>query len=79
MSFFEQIQSSLAGQESQPPIHLWHPELSGDIDIIIRANGDWYHEGGLIKRQQLVKLFASILRRESDGEYYLVTLLKNGV
>jgi hypothetical protein len=73
MSVFDHIQSVLEGQESQPPIHLWHPELSGDIDITIRANGDWYHEGGLIKRLQLVKLFASILRRESDGDYYLVT------
>ena len=73
MSVFDHIQSVLEGQESQPPIHLWQPELSGDIDITIRANGDWYHEGGLIKRLPLVKLFASILRRESDGDYYLVT------
>lgn len=73
MSVFDHIQSLLEGQESQPPIHLWQPELSGDIDIVIRANGDWYHEGGLIERPQLVKLFASILRRESDGQYYLVT------
>ena len=73
MSVFDHIQSQLEGQKTQPPIHLWQPELSGDIDITIRANGDWYHEGGLIKRLQLVKLFASILRRESDGDYYLVT------
>lgn len=73
MSVFDHIQSQLGEQDAQPPIHLWHPELSGDIDITIRANGDWYHEGGLIKRLQLVKLFASILRRESDGDYYLVT------
>lgn len=73
MSVFDHIQSLLEGQDAQPPIHLWHPQLSGDIDIIIRANGDWYHEGGLIQRPQLVKLFASILRRENDGDYYLVT------
>ena len=58
---------------SQPPIHLWDPDLSGDIDILIRRDGSWIHEGGEIKRQSLVNLFASILRRESDGEYYLVT------
>ena len=73
MSIFDHIQSQLDGQDAQPPLHLWQPELSGDIDITIRANGDWYHDGGLIKRLQLVKLFASILRREADGEYYLVT------
>jgi len=56
-----------------PPLHLWHPPLSGDIDIRIDASGEWYHEGTKIEREALVKLFASILRREEDGEYYLVT------
>lgn len=56
-----------------PPLHLWNPELSGDIDIVIQRDGQWVHEGGVIKRQPLVNLFASILRREDDGDYYLVT------
>jgi hypothetical protein len=55
-----------------PPLEQWHPELSGDIDITIRADGTWYHEGELIGRDSIVRLFASILRREEDGEYYLV-------
>ena len=56
-----------------PPLHLWHPPLSGDIPIVIAADGRWYHDGGQIKRHALVRLFASILRREEDGDYYLVT------
>tara|TARA_R110002049_G_scaffold295342_3_gene482670 strand:+ start:11073 stop:11609 length:537 start_codon:yes stop_codon:yes gene_type:complete len=56
-----------------PPLHLWHPELSGDIPIVINTQGEWYHDGGKIERESLVHLFASILRREDDGEYYLVT------
>ncbi len=56
-----------------PPLHLWHPELSGDIDINIATDGTWYHEGAPIERESLRNLFASILRREGDGEYYLVT------
>jgi hypothetical protein len=56
-----------------PPLHLWNPSLSGDIDIIIKRDGQWIHEGTVIERQSLVRLFASILRREADGEYYLVT------
>ena len=56
-----------------PPLHLWQPALSGDIAIRITAEGDWYHEGGKIERAALVRLFASILRREDDGQYYLVT------
>jgi hypothetical protein len=58
---------------SQPPLHLWHPQLTGDIDILIRRDGSWIHEGRPINRPELVRLFASILRREDDGEYYLLT------
>jgi|TARA_B100001964_G_C14137481_1_gene555820 hypothetical protein len=56
-----------------PPVHLWDPPLSGDIDIRISRSGTWFHEGTAITRQRLVRLFSSILRRESDGCYYLVT------
>lgn len=57
---------------SHPPVHLWHPENVKDIDMQILANGDWVHEGSVIKRQRLVHLFASVLRKEDD-DYYLVT------
>lgn len=56
-----------------PPLHLWHPALSGDIPIRIDKQGAWHHDGSKIARESLVRLFASILRREADGEYYLVT------
>jgi hypothetical protein len=56
-----------------PPLHLWDPPLSGDIAIRIAADGCWYHEGTPLRREALVRLFASILRREDDGHYYLVT------
>ncbi len=71
----DQLSGQIDGAKSvsRPPLHLWHPPLSGDIDILIRRDGSWIHEGGPIRRPALVKLFASILRREEDGEYYLVT------
>ena len=56
-----------------PPLHLWNPELSGDIPIRITRDGTWYHDGDPIRRESLRNLFASILRREDDGQYYLVT------
>lgn len=56
-----------------PPLHLWSPDLSGDIAIRIARDGTWYHDGDPIVRESLRNLFASILRREDDGEYYLVT------
>lgn len=56
-----------------PPLHLWNPDLSGDIAIRIARDGTWYHDGDPIVRESLRNLFASILRREDDDEYYLVT------
>lgn len=55
-----------------PPVHLWNPQESGDIDIRIDVNGTWYHEGDEIKRQELAKLFSTILKFE-NGDYFLVT------
>ncbi|UTA46385.1 DUF1285 domain-containing protein [Simiduia sp. 21SJ11W-1] len=57
---------------TQPPVHLWKPPVSGDIDIRIDREGRWFHEGDEIKRERLVKLFASVLWEE-QGEHYLVT------
>ena len=56
-----------------PPIENWHPAYCGEMDMEIRADGSWWHEGTAIRRHEFVRLFASILKRESDGEYYLVT------
>lgn len=56
-----------------PPVHLWNPEKCGDIGMEIRADGSWWHDGGRINRERLVKLFSRILRKDEDGETYLVT------
>lgn len=60
-----------------PPLEKWHPEYSGEMDLVIKANGEWWHEGAKIKRQALVDLFASILWKETntDGQekYFLKT------
>jgi len=71
----ESLAAQVKGRRNfdSPPLHLWQPALSGDIPIHISADGSWYHDGGLIRRESLVRLFASILRREEDGHYYLVT------
>ncbi|MGZ8417329.1 MAG: DUF1285 domain-containing protein [Methyloceanibacter sp.] len=47
--------------------------LCGDIGLKIARDGTWYYQGGTIARKPLVKLFASVLRLEEDGRYYLVT------
>lgn len=56
-----------------PPVHLWNPERSADINMEIRADGSWWHEGDPINRERLVKLFSRILRKDEDGSVWLVT------
>lgn len=55
-----------------PPVHLWNPPHCGEIDIVIRADGVWMHEGSPIGREALVRLFSTVLRKDPDG-YHLVT------
>jgi len=55
-----------------PPVHLWNPPHCGEIDIRIRKDGTWLHEGTPIGRPALVRLFSSVLRKDPDG-IYLVT------
>ena len=55
-----------------PPVHLWNPAHCGDIDIVIKKNGLWFHEGSPIGREALVRLFSTVLRRDPDG-FHLVT------
>ena len=55
-----------------PPVHLWNPAHCGDIDIRIRRDGSWLHEGAPITREALVRLFSTVLRKDPDG-YCLVT------
>jgi len=56
-----------------PPVESWNPSLSGEMDLRIARDGVWHHEGTPIQREALVRLFASILRRDPDDHYYLVT------
>lgn len=55
-----------------PPVHLWNPPNCGAIDIRIRRDGVWLHEGSPIRRPELVRLFSTVLRKDPDG-YCLVT------
>jgi hypothetical protein len=50
----------------------------GDLDMRIVRDGTWFYRGSPIGRLPLVKLFASVLRREADGRYWLVTPAERG-
>jgi hypothetical protein len=65
--------AALLNNGKLPPVHLWNPAHCGDSLMRIAADGTWFHEGSPIGRKELVRLFSTILRRESDGGYVLVT------
>ena len=60
------------GGKGLPPVDLWNPPFCGDIDMRIAADGTWFYQKTPIGRPALVKLFASVLKREGD-KYFLVT------
>ncbi len=60
-------------EQRLPPVDTWHPAHCGDSAMRIARDGTWYHEGSPINRPAMVRLFASILRREPGGGYVLVT------
>ena len=64
--------ATTARAKGPPPVHLWNPPYCGEIDIRIAVDGTWFHEGSPIGRPALVKLFASILRKDPE-RYVLVT------
>lgn len=69
-SLLKAARSSGAGL---PPVERWHPEYCGEMDMVIRRDGSWWHEGKRITRQPLSRLFSTILRKDDDGVHYLVT------
>jgi hypothetical protein len=64
--------ASAAAARGLPPVHLWDPPFCGDLDMRIARDGTWFYLGTPIGRPALVRLFASILKREGD-RYFLVT------
>jgi uncharacterized protein len=70
----EAITASLPREKGKgpPPVERWNPPFCGDIDMRIAADGTWFYQKTPIGRPALVKLFASVLKREGD-KYFLVT------
>ncbi len=79
METLTQYLKSSAGSRqgrSIPPLENWHPEQVIDMDLVIKANGEWWHEGTHMTRESLVSLFATVLwKEEKEGlsEYFLKT------
>ncbi len=63
----------LAEQKKLPPVEKWNPDHCGDSEMRIARDGTWYHQGSPIGRPAMVRLFSTILRREPDDRFVLVT------
>ena len=59
-------------KRSIPPLDQWHPKHCGAMDLKVKANGERWHEGQLIKRQSLIDLFSTVLWKD-DEKFYLKT------
>jgi hypothetical protein len=74
LSGLQALVERAGGQSAgKPPVEQWNPEYCGDIDMEIRRDGTWFYMGTPIGRMPLVRLFASVLRKDADGKTYLVT------
>lgn len=76
LSNYLKSSASIRQGRSIPPLEQWHPEQTIDMDLTIKANGEWWHEGGLMTRQSLISLFATVLWKEENNgvtEYFLKT------
>lgn len=67
------LQAARSAGDGLPPVERWHPENCGEMDMVIKRDGSWWHEGKRITRQPLSRLFSTILRKDDDGVHYLVT------
>ena len=70
--------AELAAARKLPPVDQWEPQASSDSLMQIKADGRWFHDAnefgdGEIKRPAMVRAFASLLRRDADGQHWLVT------
>ena len=63
----------LAEERRLPPVEKWNPTHCGDSEMRIARDGTWFHQGSPIGRPAMVRLFSTILRREPDGGFVLVT------
>jgi uncharacterized protein len=65
--------AELVATRKLPPVESWEPANIGDSEMRIASDGKWFHQGGEITRPAMVRAFSSLLRRDADGRYWLVT------
>jgi hypothetical protein len=71
--------ASRIGKGRQPPVEKWDPPYCGDLDMRIASDGTWFYLGTPIGRPALVKLFASVLKREGEKHFLVTPVEKVGI
>lgn len=67
------LAAAIEARGGPAPVDRWHPDHCGDSEMRIARDGRWFHQGTPIARPAMVRLFATVLRREPDGSHVLVT------
>lgn len=65
--------AELSAARKLPPVEQWNPQDSGDSLMVIKADGRWFHDGGEIRRPAMIRAFSGLLRRDAEGQHWLVT------
>lgn len=68
-----ELAAAIEARGGPPPVDRWNPPHCGHSAMRIARDGTWFHEGRPINRPAMVRLFATVLRREPDGSHVLVT------
>lgn len=68
-----------SGSKALPPVDKWNPDYCGEIDLVIKRDGTWVHEGTPIGRARLVRLFSTVLKREGDRHFLVTPVEKLGI
>jgi uncharacterized protein len=66
------LEAVIKGQPGLPPVERWNPPYCGDSQMRIGRDGTWFHQGAVIGRPAMVRLFSTILRKDDEG-FMLVT------
>lgn len=67
------LAKAIEARGGPPPVDRWNPQHCGHSGMRIARDGTWFHQGTAINRPAMVRLFATVLRREPDGSHVLVT------
>lgn len=76
---FARLLATAGAQKGKPPVERWNPPYCGEIGMRIAADGTWFYQGSPIGRRPLVKLFASILRKDPGGHVLVTPVERVGI